>query len=164
MKAKQQGEYWLNSQGEKVCSIYETACNCGCGLNSVSQEVIDMFSDIKKAIGENANIRITSACRCKNHNAEVGGSKHSKHLPDKDGICHAIDFTIIFPILPLKFIYLYLLNKYPNSKGMGYYPFNNIIHIDDRPNKVRWVKMTHQYTYITDQQFIRKFIYDRNLF
>jgi len=57
----------------------EFTCNCGCGLNNISQELVfnlDEARDIAQI-----PFKINSASRCKKHNQskEVGGVKNSSH-------------------------------------------------------------------------------------
>ncbi len=54
----------------------EFACRCGCGGNTISQELVDMLQGIRDRLGR---IDITSGYRCKAHNKAVGGVKESAH-------------------------------------------------------------------------------------
>lgn len=62
-------------------SLSEFACqdNCGFGKNpgDVSPNLIEVLEEMRVFIGP---MTITSGCRCKAHNDEIGGSKGSAHL------------------------------------------------------------------------------------
>lgn len=55
----------------------ELCCSC-CGLNNFSPELLTVLNCIRVLLGR--PVVLNSACRCKNHNREVGGSKGSSHL------------------------------------------------------------------------------------
>jgi uncharacterized protein YcbK (DUF882 family) len=48
-----------------------------CGMINVQMELIDSLQLLANRIGR---IKVNSACRCKKHNAEVGGKPDSMHL------------------------------------------------------------------------------------
>jgi len=59
----------------------EFACSCGCGFGlspgDVDPVLVGLLEDIRAAVG--GPLRLTSGCRCKNHNAAVGGVPGSVH-------------------------------------------------------------------------------------
>ena len=57
---------------------HETACNCGCGENNMSELTLSMFDTARELAG--VSFVVTSACRCEYHNKEVGGVHSSSHL------------------------------------------------------------------------------------
>ena len=61
----------------KNFKVSEFACKCGCGFNIIDQRVIDMAQVIREELG--VPVKVNSGCRCKKHNARVGGVKGSKH-------------------------------------------------------------------------------------
>jgi len=71
-------------------SYAETACHCnhGClfGLapGGAHPSMVALFETVRAALslerGHDCPIEIISWCRCKEHNAEVGGAPHSYHL------------------------------------------------------------------------------------
>ena len=77
----------------------------------------------------NAPITINSACRCNEHNTNIGGSYGSKH---KQGIAADI---VVKGIDPSE-VYEFLNNHMPNSYGIGKY--DTFTHIDVRTTKARW--------------------------
>ena len=56
----------------------EFACKCGCGYDDVHEELLELLD----AAREHAGIPfvINSGCRCKKHNAAVGGKPNSAHI------------------------------------------------------------------------------------
>ena len=58
-------------------NVNEFSCKCGCGFNIIDQRVINMAQTIRDALG--VPVRVNSGCRCKKHNANVGGVKGSNH-------------------------------------------------------------------------------------
>ena len=51
------------------------SCQCGCGFNSVIPQVFELVQFL-----DGFGYKISSVCRCKKHNKEVGGSPRSQHL------------------------------------------------------------------------------------
>ena len=62
-------------------SKVEFQCDCGCGFGTkegdVDADLIELLEEIREEIGK--PIRITSGCRCQEHNANVGGVPNSAH-------------------------------------------------------------------------------------
>jgi len=105
----------------------EFACKCGCGFNTVDfelvnicQEVADHFEDV---------VSVTSGCRCKDHNKDVGGGAKSQHL-----LGRAADLQLKHT--DPEDVYEYLTSQHPESLGIGKY--NTFTHIDTRDGKSRW--------------------------
>lgn len=105
----------------------EFACECECGFDDVSLELVEVLQEMRDTLEE--PITINSACRCPEHNAEVGGAKRSQHL-----LGTAAD--IVVKGCTPAFIYEYLDNKYPDTYGVGKY--KSFTHIDVRNTKGRW--------------------------
>lgn len=65
-------------------SSSEFECLCGCGFAEVSDELISMLETARAFANEltpGIYFRITSGCRCSQHNATIkGASEHSEHL------------------------------------------------------------------------------------
>lgn len=102
-------------------------CPCGCGSDWVDYMLALVVQDIRDHF--NKPVILNSATRCKSHNAEVGGGEDSQHLKGK-----AADVVVIG--VPAKKVQEYVLNKYPNTFGIGRY--NTFTHIDVRKLKARW--------------------------
>lgn len=105
----------------------EFECSCGCGFNEVSSTLVDVLQEIRDTLEE--PITINSACRCKEHNADVGGARRSQHL-----LGTAAD--IVVKGCTPAFIYEYLDSKYPDTYGIGKY--SSFTHIDVRVKRGRW--------------------------
>lgn len=111
----------------KYFTRQEFKCKCGCGFDAVDKELLDVLTDVRKHFRKPVNINC--ACRCSEHNAEVGGKPKSQHLFGK-----AADI-VVKNTDPHK-VYSYLYDKYPNKYGIGSY--NTFTHIDVRKQKARW--------------------------
>lgn len=109
----------------------EFACQCGTCPQSqdptVDVTLINILEELRRHF--NTPITVTSAMRCKSHNASVGGSVFSKHLEGK-----ASD-VLLKGVTPDK-VYGYLIERYPDSYGFGKY--ETFTHIDSRRLKARW--------------------------
>ena len=65
----------------KNFSRWEFACPCGCGFAAISMDLINnVLEPTREKFGP---VRITSACRCHQHNRTVGGVSRSLHLLGK---------------------------------------------------------------------------------
>lgn len=112
----------------KNFSRYEFACKCGCGFDTVDIELIQVLEDIRADYGH--PITISSGCRCKKHNARVGGNDNSQHLYGR-----AADFSV--EGIPASMVYTKLLAMNPGKYGLGLYPA--WVHIDTRTDGgARW--------------------------
>ncbi len=120
----------------KNISREEFACQCGCGVEVASYELVtvlqamcDHFS--KKQGVHKVVLNINSGNRCVAHNEAEGGSKGSRHTyPHFD----AADVRI--KGVEADTVATYLEIKYPTKFGVGRY--NGRTHIDTRPGKARW--------------------------
>ena len=57
------------------------ACPC-CGIEATSQELADVMQELRDLCG--FPLYVTSGCRCRKHNKEVGGEDNSEHIPDPE--------------------------------------------------------------------------------
>lgn len=72
----------------------EVACKCGCGLNKISPMLIGRFQTMRDNYGK--TLIINSGVRCESHNAKVGGSVNSEHIPNRvTGEGNALDIKMI---------------------------------------------------------------------
>lgn len=123
------------------------SCRCGCGLNGIDSITVELLQDVLEYFEEvymhGLTPFVNSGCRCVLHNEKVQKevnpnykpySSKSRHLPDFNGICHAIDFGI--KQVPPYQIYKYLDEMYPGCLGLGKY--KTFVHIDSRPKRARW--------------------------
>jgi hypothetical protein len=65
----------------------EFTCQCGCGLNNINLKLVVVLDKIRAHFG--SAVIITSGCRCRKHNEEVGGVPESRHISGK-----AADFYV----------------------------------------------------------------------
>lgn len=105
----------------------EFACKCGCGQDTVDYTLMEVLVDLRKTFGK--PVLITSANRCKEHNAKVGGSKNSVHLTGK-----AAD-VVVKGVEPSE-VQAYLKGMYIGKYGIGSY--EDFTHIDVRDGCARW--------------------------
>jgi len=56
----------------------EIVCRCGCGFDRIAPELVETFQAIRDFIGR--SMIVTSGCRCRTHNARVGGVANSAHI------------------------------------------------------------------------------------
>ena len=111
----------------KHFSRYEFACKDHCGLDTVDTSTLVVLEQVRQHFDK--PIRITSACRCFDHNQAVGGSIDSQHTK-----CRAADIQI--EETPPSEVYAFIDSLYPDQYGLGSY--SNFTHIDTRSTKARW--------------------------
>lgn len=105
----------------------EFACQCGCGFDTVDAKLLEVLEVIRQHY--KCPVKITSGCRCEQHNKNIGGADKSQHV---QGRAADIQVACAHPHEVLD-----LLNKYyPDALGVGEYP--RWIHIDSRDQKSRW--------------------------
>ena len=59
----------------------ECVCRCGCGLCNATPRLLSLADKVRDLLRQ--PMIVTSVCRCREHNAKVGGSPTSKHLAGK---------------------------------------------------------------------------------
>lgn len=104
----------------------EFACKCGCGLDTVDAELVQVIQEIRNEFGV---IHILSGSRCKEHNRNIGGLPRSLHLA-----CKAADFTV--RDMSSAKVGSWVLNRYSGKYGIGIY--HGWIHLDVRDKEARW--------------------------
>ncbi len=87
----------------------EFQCKCGScpmGIAHMDPRLLHILDDVRRTLDK--PLRINSAVRCSAHNARVGGSQSSEHVPQNTdtGLCTAVDIHIphsqfLFSLLPL---------------------------------------------------------------
>ena len=96
----------------------EFACKCKCGFDTVDVVTLRSLEAIR--VHFNAPVTVTSACRCVDHNAAVGGKAKSQHL-----LGRAADVQVA-GIEPEK------VATYAENLGMSVGRYNTFTHIDSR--------------------------------
>lgn len=94
----------------------EFSCKCGCGLDAVDIELVNILERIRNHF--NVPVIINSACRCAKHNQEIGGAKNSQHL-----LCKAADFEVL-GVNP------YTVQEYLKNWKGGLGSYNSFTHVD----------------------------------
>jgi len=114
----------------KNLSRHEFACKCGCGVDSMDFETVNVVQDVCDHF--NSKVTITSAYRCLayNRSPSVGSSDASQHPKARALDC---EFDKATP----ETVHHYLTQKYPGKYGLGVYETFN--HIDTRSGPpARW--------------------------
>jgi len=106
---------------------YEFTCNCGCGLDTVDVELIQIVQRIRDHFGK--PVTINSGCRCEFWNTYHEGAMNSQHL-----LGRAADL-VVKDTKPSD-VYEFLCDEYPDRFGFGSY--ENFTHVDSRVAKARW--------------------------
>ena len=127
----------------------EFKCNCGkCGLNTVHPELIKILDKARDHLG--TPLRINSGVRCgpqhSDYNGQIGGAKHSMHLPQGDDLIgFGVDITYSQSSRrsPLNMVRLWMTLEdvgRPIKLGLGLYP--TWVHVDVRGllgrSEARW--------------------------
>jgi len=104
----------------------EFACQCECGFDTVDTDLLKILEKVRVHFGK--PVTINSACRCANHNKNIGGSDKSQHK-----LGRAADIVVKgkSPDQVAEFIE----KAYPDC-GMGVY--KTFTHLDSRGTKARW--------------------------
>ena len=70
-------------------------CRDRCGLNAFDPALRAILNQGREKFGR--PLVINCGCRCKKHNAAVGGAEHSAHLPAEkvDKLCHGCDIKVL---------------------------------------------------------------------
>ena len=108
---------------------HEFACKCGCGYNVINPQLV-MALDMARRDAK-VPFTITSGCRCKKHNARVGGVGDSSHVKG-----YAVDIAV--QDSGHRMAVLKALMRYFDRIGID----KNFIHVDndpDKPTGVLWV-------------------------
>lgn len=107
----------------------EMACNCGCGLDTMDSETLNVADDIRDWYGK--PIKPSSAARCLLWNRLEKSKDTSQHVK-----CRAMDLPVAEP----RALYNYLCDKYPDKYGFGLYEDEGFVHIDTKTGKPRrWI-------------------------
>jgi uncharacterized protein YcbK (DUF882 family) len=109
----------------KNFSRSEFACKCGCGMDTVDSELLELVQVIRDKFGP---INITSANRCEKHNAKVGGVKGSQHTKSRAADIVPVNASI-------GEVHTFIIENF-NNIGIGLY--NSFIHVDSRGHKAIW--------------------------
>ncbi|MBV6343666.1 D-Ala-D-Ala carboxypeptidase family metallohydrolase [Candidatus Magnetobacterium casense] len=109
----------------------EFECRCGCGLDTISYELVEALQILREQLG--CAIHVTSGCRCEAHNQAVGGEENSQHLL-KNG-CRAADI-VVRNMTPRQVAREAERIEVFRNSGIGNY--RGFTHLDVRRWKARW--------------------------
>ena len=105
-------------------SLDECACRDGCGFDTPDEALLNLAEAVRDILKE--PMIVHSVCRCKAHNAAVGGSPTSKHLKGQ-----AMDFHVrgLSPLAVYNAIVkAWHDGRLPGLGGVGLYDWG--VHID----------------------------------
>lgn len=86
-----------NWQKIKYFKPYEFECNCGCGLDSISYDLVSKLDLARELAG--IYFKINRGISCAKHNKLVGGSATSSHLLGLAVDIKVVDSSARFKIL-----------------------------------------------------------------
>lgn len=115
----------------KNFSKFEYACKDGCGFDEPKPTLAFTVQKIRDALDR--PIIINSACRCEEHNREVGGVNGSQHVKG-----YAADLRPPKGVTPLDLFKLVKKLYYEDKTipDLGYCKlYRTFVHVDTRPNK-----------------------------
>ena len=102
----------------------ECSCRCGCGLCNATPRLLMMAEKIRDLLRQ--PMIVTSVCRCREHNAKVGGSPQSKHLLGRamDFHCERLSPLAVYNAIAKA----WYDGRLPELGGVGVYDWG--VHID----------------------------------
>lgn len=107
----------------------EFECKCRCGFDTIDPRLIAALQELRDLSG--VPIKITSGCRCKSHNANVGGTKESQHV-----LGYAADIVIQGKSVKQMAELAEKIFQFQYGAILQY-PKRGFIHVDVRGKKVR---------------------------
>ena len=105
----------------------EFLCGCNkCGFDTVDIQLLEILETVRHRYMR--PIKITSGCRCEEHNKKEGGAPKSQHI-----LGRAADFKVqgINP----KEVFEFLCRAYPDT--FGFKAYSSWVHADSRTEKWR---------------------------
>lgn len=117
-------------------SLEEFECKCGCEMPKfVKPNILELAENLQVLRDEIGRIDLTNAYRCKEHNADVGGSTNSQHLLGKAA---DIKSKKLKPSEIAEIIDGLMKSEKFKAGGVGRY--NTFTHVDIRGSIARWSK------------------------
>jgi len=98
----------------------EFACQCGCGFDTVDHQTLEILEAVRAHFGQ--PVRVTSGCRCPEHNMAVGGVTHSQHV-----LGRAADIQV-YDVEPAE-VQAFIVEAFPEA-SVGHYA--SFTHVDTR--------------------------------
>lgn len=123
-------------------NLSEFQCRC-CGQVKIGHDLVFMIEELRKRLG--VPVTIVSPYRCPTNNAKVGGAKESYHMQGRAcDVTANVDLNTICRVA-----------KQLGFKGIGKYPDEKFVHLDNREVECYWVKYVGKdYRYMNFQQMI----------
>lgn len=117
-------------------SLSEFECKCGCKMPAFVKENVKELAENLQALRDVVGrIDLTNAYRCKEHNADVGGSTNSQHIKGKAA---DIKSNTLSPNEIANITDDLMKSEKFKLGGIGIY--NTFTHVDIRGYKARWSK------------------------
>ena len=117
-------------------SMDEFECKCGCVMPEfVKKNVQELAENLQVIRDIYGKIELTNAYRCKEHNADVGGSVNSQHLKGKAA---DIKSKTLNPKEIAAIVDDLMKSEKFKLGGIGVY--NTFTHVDIRGTRARWSK------------------------
>jgi len=122
----------------KNFKLEEFECKCGCVMPQfVKPNILELAENLQILRDEVGRIDLTNAYRCKEHNADVGGSINSQHLVGKAA---DIKSKNLKPSELAEHVDDMMNIETFKLGGIGLY--NTFTHVDIRGYRARWSKIT----------------------
>ncbi len=109
----------------------EFTCKCGCGLNNVDPQLVELLEAAREIAG--IPFVINSGCRCEEHNKNVGGTENSTHIEGKAADIRCTDSRSRFKIKQALYA--------AGAKRIGHHP--SFIHVDVATDKSQEVEFIY---------------------
>ena len=120
----------------KNFSLEEFECRCGCKMpDFVRKNVENLAENLQVLRDVVGRLDLTNAYRCKEHNADVGGSTNSQHLLGKAA---DVKSKTIKPNEMAQTVDDLMKSENFELGGIGIY--NTFTHVDIRGTRARWSK------------------------
>ena len=117
-------------------NLSEFQCKCGCKMPAFVKENVKELAENLQALRDVVGrIDLTNAYRCKEHNADVGGSTNSQHIKGKAA---DIKSNTLSPSEIASITDDLMKSEKFKLGGIGIY--NTFTHVDIRGYKARWSK------------------------
>ncbi len=117
-------------------NLEEFECKCGCEMPEFAKKnIIELAENLQVLRDEVGRLDLTNAYRCKNHNADVGGSVNSQHLKGKAA---DIKSKTLNPKEIATIVDDLMKSEKFKLGGIGIY--NTFTHVDIRGVRARWSK------------------------
>lgn len=123
-------------------NLREFQCKC-CEQVKIGHDLVFMIEELRKRLG--VPVTIVSPYRCTTNNAKVGGAKESYHMQGR-----ACDVTVKASLNSICKV-----AKEIGFKGIGKYPDENFVHLDNREEECYWVKYKNKdYMYMSFEDIL----------